>query len=219
MQASEMLKYLDHTQLKPVAVWEDIKKICDEAVKYKTASVCIPPCYIQKVRETYKDSINICTVIGFPLGYSTTETKVFETKDALEKGADEIDMVINITDLKNKEYEKILDEISKIKEAAGEHILKVIIETCYLTDKEKIKMCEIITKAGADFIKTSTGFGSGGATFEDVKLFSEHIGKNVKIKAAGGVSSIEDMQKFIDLGCARIGTSRGVSLVQENEVL
>ncbi len=219
MQASEMLKYLDHTQLKPVAVWEDIKKICDEAVKYKTASVCIPPCYIQKVRETYKDSINICTVIGFPLGYSTTETKVFETKDALEKGADEIDMVINITDLKNKEYEKVLDEISKIKEAAGEHILKVIIETCYLTDEEKIKMCEIITKAGADFIKTSTGFGSGGATFEDVKLFSEHIGKNVKIKAAGGVSSIEDMQKFIDLGCARIGTSRGVSLVQENEVL
>lgn len=216
MQASEMLKYLDHTQLKPVAVWEDIKKICDEAVKYKTASVCIPPCYIQKVRETYKDSINICTVIGFPLGYSTTETKVFETKDALEKGADEIDMVINITDLKNKEYEKILDEISKIKEAAGEHILKVIIETCYLTDEEKIKMCEIITKAGADFIKTSTGFGSGGATFEDVKLFSEHIGKNVKIKAAGGVSSIEDMQKFIDLGCARIGTSRGVSLVQES---
>ena len=216
MQASEMLKYLDHTQLKPVAVWEEIKKICDEAVKYKTASVCIPPCYIQKVRETYKDSINICTVIGFPLGYSTTETKVFETKDALEKGADEIDMVINITDLKNKEYEKILDEISKIKEAAGEHILKVIIETCYLTDEEKIKMCEIITKAGADFIKTSTGFGSGGATFEDVKLFSEHIGKNVKIKAAGGVSSIEDMQKFIDLGCARIGTSRGVSLVQES---
>ena len=216
MQASEMLKYLDHTQLKPVAVWEDIKKICDEAVKYKTASECIPPCYIQKVRETYKDSINICTVIGFPLGYSTTETKVFETKDALEKGADEIDMVINITDLKNKEYEKILDEISKIKEAAGEHILKVIIETCYLTDEEKIKMCEIITKAGADFIKTSTGFGSGGATFEDVKLFSEHIGKNVKIKAAGGVSSIEDMQKFIDLGCARIGTSRGVSLVQES---
>ena len=216
MQASEMLKYLDHTQLKPVAVWEDIKKICDEAVKYKTASVCIPPCYIQKVRETYKDSINICTVIGFALGYSTTETKVFETKDALEKGADEIDMVINITDLKNKEYEKILDEISKIKEAAGEHILKVIIETCYLTDEEKIKMCEIITKAGADFIKTSTGFGSGGATFEDVKLFSEHIGKNVKIKAAGGVSSIEDMQKFIDLGCARIGTSRGVSLVQES---
>lgn len=216
MQASEMLKYLDHTQLKPVAVWEDIKKICDGAVKYKTASVCIPPCYIQKVRETYKDSINICTVIGFPLGYSTTETKVFETKDALEKGADEIDMVINITDLKNKEYEKILDEISKIKEAAGEHILKVIIETCYLTDEEKIKMCEIITKAGADFIKTSTGFGSGGATFEDVKLFSEHIGKNVKIKAAGGVSSIEDMQKFIDLGCARIGTSRGVSLVQES---
>lgn len=216
MQASEMLKYLDHTQLKPVAVWENIKKICDEAVKYKTASVCIPPCYIQKVRETYKDSINICTVIGFPLGYSTTETKVFETKDALEKGADEIDMVINITDLKNKECEKILDEISKIKEAAGEHILKVIIETCYLTDEEKIKMCEIITKAGADFIKTSTGFGSGGATFEDVKLFSEHIGKNVKIKAAGGVSSIEDMQKFIDLGCARIGTSRGVSLVQES---
>ena len=210
MQASEMLKYLDHTQLKPVAVWEDIKKICDEAVKYKTASVCIPPCYIQKARETYKDSINICTVIGFPLGYSTTETKVFEVKDALEKGADEIDMVINITDLKNKEYEKILDEISKIKEAAGEHILKVIIETCYLSDEEKIKMCEIITKAGAYFIKTSTGFGSGGATFEDVKLFSEHIGKNVKIKAAGGVSSIEDMQKFIDLGCARIGTSRGV---------
>jgi len=217
MTPIEMLKYVDHTQLKAFATWEDIKKICDEALEYNTASVCIPPSYISKVKEEYGGKINICTVIGFPLGYSTTETKVFEAEDAISKGANEIDMVINIADLKNREYDKILSEIKAVKEAVGNLILKVIIETCYLTDDEKIKMCHIVTEAGADYIKTSTGFGSGGATFEDIKIFSENIGPGVKMKAAGGVSSIDDMDKFISLGCSRIGTSRAVGLVIDNK--
>lgn len=215
MTPKEMLKYVDHTQLKAFAIWEDIKKLCDEAIQFSTASVCIPPSYISRVKEEYGEKINICTVIGFPLGYSTTETKIFEAKDAISKGAEEIDMVINIADLKNKEYNKILSEISAIKEAVGNKILKVIIETCYLTDEEKIKMCETVTQSGADYIKTSTGFGTGGATFEDIRLFKENIGENVKMKAAGGVSSIDDMEKFISLGCSRIGTSRAVGLVAD----
>lgn len=215
MTPKEMLKYVDHTQLKAFAIWEDIKKLCDEAIQFSTASVCIPPSYISRVKEEYGEKINICTVIGFPLGYSTTETKIFEAKDAISKGAEEIDMVINIADLKNKEYDKILSEISAIKEAVGNKILKVIIETCYLTDEEKIKMCETVTQSGADYIKTSTGFGTGGATFEDIRLFKENIGGNVKMKAAGGVSSIDDMEKFISLGCSRIGTSRAVGLVAD----
>ena len=217
MTPNEMLKYVDHTQLKAFATWEDIKKLCDEALEYETASVCIPPAYIEKVKAEYGEKINICTVIGFPLGYSTTKTKIFETKDAISKGAKEIDMVINITDVKNQQFDKILNEIKLIKEAAGNLILKVIIETCYLTEEEKIKMCEIVTKSGADFIKTSTGFGTGGATFDDIELFKNNIGKNVKMKAAGGVSTIDDLEKFITLGCERVGTSRAVGLVTKKE--
>ena len=213
MNKAEILKHVDHTLLNPVATWEDIQKICDDAVEYKTASVCIPACYISRIHEKYP-SLNICTVVGFPLGYSCTEAKVTETKKALEDGANEIDMVINITDVKNKLFDKVTEEIRALKEACGDKILKVIIETCYLTEEEKIAMCKSVTDAGADYIKTSTGFGTGGATLEDVKLFKKHIGPNVKIKAAGGVSTVEDLEMFINEGCERIGTSRAVGLLK-----
>ena len=213
MNTTEILKHVDHTLLKPVATWEDIQKICDEAIEYKTASVCIPACYISRIHEKYKD-LNICTVVGFPLGYSTTEAKIAETEKALQDGANEIDMVINITDVKNKLYDKVTEEIKALKEVCKDKILKVIIETCYLTEEEKIAMCKCVTDAGADYIKTSTGFGTGGATLEDVKLFKKHIGPNVKIKAAGGVSTIEDLEMFINEGCDRIGTSRAVGLLK-----
>jgi deoxyribose-phosphate aldolase len=198
------------------STWEEIKGICDDAIKYKTASICIPPCYVKPARDYAGDKIKICTVIGFPNGNMTTETKVFETKDALEKGADEIDMVINIGMLKAGEYDYVLDEIRQIKEACGSNILKVIIETCLLTDDEKIKMCELVTASGADYIKTSTGFSTSGATFDDVKLFAQHVGENVKIKAAGGISSLEDAEKFMELGASRLGTSRVVKIVKQN---
>ena len=213
MNKAEILKHVDHTLLNPVATWEDIQKICDDAVEYNTASVCIPACYISRIHEKYP-SLNICTVVGFPLGYSCTEAKVTETKKALEDGANEIDMVINITDVKNKLFAKVTEEIRALKEACGDKILKVIIETCYLTEEEKIAMCKSVTDAGADYIKTSTGFGTGGATLEDVKLFKKHIGPNVKIKAAGGVSTVEDLEMFINEGCERIGTSRAVGLLK-----
>jgi deoxyribose-phosphate aldolase len=213
-KASEMLKKVDHTQLKAFATWEDIVSLCDEAVKYHTASVCIPPTYIKRVHDKYGDNLNICTVVGFPLGYSVTEAKVAEVVQALKDGCNEIDMVVNISDVKNGLYEKVEEEIRTMKAACGQHILKVIIETCYLTEEEKIAMCKAVTNAGADFIKTSTGFGTNGATKEDVELFKKHIGPNVKIKAAGGVSSLEDLEMFIDLGCARIGTSRAVGLLK-----
>ena len=213
MNKAEILKHVDHTLLNPVATWEDIQKICDDAVEYKTASVCIPVCYISRIHEKYPE-LNICTVVGFPLGYSCTEAKVTETKKALEDGANEIDMVINITDVKNKLYDKVTEEIRALKEACGNKILKVIIETCYLTEEEKIAMCKSVTDAGADYIKTSTGFGTGGATLDDVKLFKKHIGPNVKIKAAGGVSTVEDLEMFINEGCDRIGTSRAVGLLK-----
>ena len=192
MTNKEMLSHIDHTQLKAFATWEDIKMLCDEAVLYKTASVCIPSCYVKRVKEAYKDTLNICTVVGFPLGYANTEAKIAETKQALSDGASEIDMVINITDVKNGNYEAVEEEIKALKETCGDKILKVIIETCYLTKEEKIAMCKAVTNAGADYIKTSTGFGTGGATMEDVLLMKENIGPNVKIKAAGGVSSLED---------------------------
>ncbi|BFL45764.1 deoxyribose-phosphate aldolase [Lactonifactor longoviformis] len=210
---SEIVSHVDHTQLKAFAVWEDIKRLCEEAVEYHTASVCIPPCYVKRVREAYGDSLTICTVVGFPLGYSVKEAKLCETRQALEDGADEIDMVINISDVKNGKFEAVLDEITTLKAAVGSKILKVIVETCYLTKEEKIKMCEIVTAAGADFIKTSTGFGTGGATIEDVVLFRENIGENVRIKAAGGVKTREDLEKFLDAGCSRIGTSSAVGLL------
>jgi len=214
MTAKEMLQKVDHTQLKAFATWADIQKLCEEAISYHTASVCIPPTYIKRVHDTYGEKINICTVVGFPLGYSVTAAKVAEVEQALKEGCNEIDMVINISDVKNGEFDKVEEEIRTLKNACGDHILKVIIETCYLTTKEKIAMCKAVTAAGADYIKTSTGFGTGGATLEDVKLFKENIGPNVKIKAAGGVSTIDDLKAFLDLGCDRIGTSRAVGLLK-----
>lgn len=217
MDIKEILSKVDHTYLKQDATWEDIKLTCDDAIKYGVASVCIPPCYVSRVKEYVKDKMKVCTVIGFPNGYSTTASKIVETTDAIMNGADEIDMVINICDLKNKEYNAIKSEISIIKEACGDKILKVIIEACLLTREEKIKMCELVTEAGADFIKTSTGFAGGGATFDDVRLFSENIGSNVKIKAAGGISSLEDAERFIELGASRLGTSRIIKILKEGQ--
>ena len=216
MKTLYLLHYVDHTQLKAFALWTDIEKLCEEAIQYQTASVCIPPCYIARVHEKYKDQVNICTVVGFPLGYSVLEAKVAETKKALKDGANEIDMVINIADVKNGDYDKVEKEIAALKDIVGEKILKVIIETCYLTDDEKIAMCRAVTNAGADFIKTSTGFGTGGATMEDVELFKRYIGPGVKIKAAGGVRTVEDLRAFIDAGCSRVGTSSAVKLVTES---
>jgi deoxyribose-phosphate aldolase len=213
MDTVEMMKYVDHTLLKAYATWEEICVLCDESIKYQTASVCVPPNYIKRIYDTYGDKLNICTVIGFPLGYSTTEAKIAECKQALKDGANEIDMVINISDVKNKDFKNAENEIRTIKETAGDHILKVIVETCYLTEEEKIEMCHAVTNGGADYIKTSTGFGTGGATIEDVMLFKKHIGKNVKIKASGGIKTINDMEAFIDAGCSRLGTSSAVKLI------
>ncbi len=212
MTTQEILRHVDHTQLKAYATWEDIVKLCDEAIEFQTASVCVPPAYIRRIHEAYGDKVNICTVVGFPLGYSVTEAKAAEVRQALADGCNEIDMVINISDVKNGLYQKVEEEIRTLKKECGEHILKVIIETCYLTDEEKIAMCKAVTNAGADYIKTSTGFGTGGATREDVELFKKHIGPKVKIKAAGGVSTMEDLEGFLALGCDRIGTSRAVGL-------
>lgn len=214
MTEKEIMRHVDHTQLKAFATWEDIKKLCDEAVEYQTASVCIPPCYIQRVKEAYGEQINICTVVGFPLGYSVTEAKIAETKKALEDGASEIDMVINISDVKNGDYAAVEKEIAALKEVVGDKILKVIIETCYLTEEEKIAMCKAVTAAGADYIKTSTGFGTAGATISDIRLFKENIGEHVKMKAAGGVKTVEDLDAFLQEGCDRIGTSSAVKLIQ-----
>lgn len=213
----EILKHVDHTLLAQGATWEEIKQICDDALKYGTASVCIPPSYVAQVKEYVKDKMAVCTVIGFPNGYMTTAAKEFETKDALFNGADEIDMVINIGWLKDKKYDLLENEIRTLKKACGEKILKVIIETCLLTDEEKVKMCEIVTVAGADYIKTSTGFSKAGATFEDIALFGKYIGPDVKMKAAGGISSMEDAQKFLDLGAERLGTSRIIKIVKNEE--
>lgn len=212
MTIQEMLQHVDHTQLKAFATWDDIVKLCDEALEFQTASVCVPPSYISRIHETYGDKVNICTVVGFPLGYSVTEAKVAEVKKALEDGCNEIDMVVNISDVKNHRYAEVEQEIKALKEACGNHILKVIIETCYLTEEEKIAMCKAVTNAGADYIKTSTGFGTDGATREDIELFTAHIGPNVKMKAAGGVSTLDDLKMFLDLGCDRIGTSRAIGL-------
>lgn len=215
MDDKDILMRVDHTLLTPTATWEEIKTLCDEAMTYQTASVCIPPRFVQKAKAYVGDKMKICTVIGFPNGYSTKAVKIFETKTALNEGADEIDMVIPIGKLKEKNYAEITEEIRAIKEVCGEKILKVIIETCLLTEEEKIQMCHIVTEAKADYIKTSTGFSNGGATFEDVALFSKHIGDSVKIKAAGGISSMTDAEKFIQLGASRLGTSRIVKLVKE----
>lgn len=218
MNTSEILSHVDHTLLKAFATWEDIQKLCEEAMEYHTASVCVPPSYIKRIHDTYGDKINICTVVGFPLGYSTTKAKVAETVQAIEDGASEVDMVINIADVKNGDFDKVTEEIRSLKQAAGDKILKVIIETCYLTEEEKIAMCKAVTEAGADYIKTSTGFGTGGATMEDILLFKKFIGPHVKMKAAGGVKSVEDMEAFLEAGCDRIGTSSAISLIKGQSV-
>jgi len=214
MNKQEILNKVDHTILAQTTKWEDIKKICDDGIQFSTASVCIPPSYVEQAKKYVGNKLKICTVIGFPNGYNTTNVKVYETLEAIEKGADEIDMVINIGWLKDKKYEEIENEIKAIKNVCGDKILKVIIETCLLTDEEKVKMCEIVDKSGADYIKTSTGFSTSGATFEDIKLFKDSLnGSNLKIKAAGGVKSFEDAEKFIELGADRLGTSRLIKLM------
>ena len=217
MEIKEILKHVDHTLLLQPSTWEEIKQICDDAMKYGTASVCIPPCYVKQAAEYMGEKMAVCTVIGFPNGNMTTAVKEFETKDAIANGASEIDMVINIGWLKDKKYELIENEIRTLKAACGEKILKVIIETCFLTTEEKIKMCEIVTRAGADYIKTSTGFSTGGATFADIELFAKHVGEGVKIKAAGGISSMDDAEKFLELGADRLGTSRIIKLIKKEE--
>lgn len=217
MKINEILSKCDHTLLSQSATWDDIKAVCDDGIKFGTASVCIPACYVKEAKEYVGDALAICTVIGFPNGYSTTAAKVFECKDALLNGADEIDTVINIGHLKSGRYDEVLSELKALKEACGDKILKVIIETCLLTDDEKVKMCQIVTESGADYIKTSTGFSTGGATREDVALFAKHIGKGVRIKAAGGISSLSDAEDFIKLGADRLGTSRIVKIAKNEQ--
>lgn len=216
MEKKEILKYVDHTLLTQTATWEEIRQILDDAMKYETASACIPASYVKQSAQYVQGKLPICTVIGFPNGYSTTAVKVFETKDAIANGASEIDMVINIGSLKDGKYEEIENEIRQIHDACEGRILKVIIETCLLTEAEKIKMCEIVTQAGAEYIKTSTGFSTAGATFEDVKLMRAHVGKNVKVKAAGGISSFDDAQNFIRFGAERLGTSRLIKIMKNS---
>lgn len=214
MDRNKILSAVDHTLLTQNATWEDIKQILDDGIKYNVASACIPASYVKKAKEYVGDKLPICTVIGFSNGYSTTAVKIFETEDAIKNGADEIDMVINITDVKNENFDAILEEIKDIHKACNGKILKVIIETCLLTEEEKIKMCEIVTKSGAEYIKTSTGFSTGGATFNDIALMKKYVGKDVKIKAAGGISSLDDAAKFMELGADRLGTSRIVKIIK-----
>ena len=214
MTNEEMLTYVDHTLLKPTATWNQIKTLCEEAMKYHTASVCIPCSFISRAHEAFPE-LNLCTVVGFPLGYSTTASKLFETREALHNGASEIDMVVNLGDVKEGNFDKVTQEIRELKKACGDKILKVIIETCYLTEEEKIELCHCVTDGGADFIKTSTGFGSAGATFDDIKLFREHIGPGVKIKAAGGIRTYEDIVTYIELGCDRLGCSAAIKVLDD----
>ena len=213
MTDEEIFCHIDHTLLKATAAWPEIEKLCTEAIRFKTASVCVPPSYIKPIHGAYGEGVNICTVIGFPLGYSVSAAKLREAEAALADGAYELDMVINLGDVKNGAFDRVGDEISALKKTAGKKILKVIVETCYLTREEKIRLCEIVTRSGADYIKTSTGFGTAGAALEDVLLFKEHIGPNVKIKAAGGVKTRDDLEKFLAAGCDRIGTSSAVALL------
>ena len=214
---NKIIASVDHTLLAQTATWEEIKQICDDAVAYGTASVCIPPSYVKQAKEYLGDRMAVCTVIGFPNGYNTTEVKVFEAKDAVANGADEVDMVINLGWVKEGRYDLLEEEIRQIKQAVQGKILKVIIETCLLTDEEKIRMCEVVTAAGADFIKTSTGFSTSGATFADIELFAKHVGAGVKMKAAGGISSMEDAERFIGLGASRLGTSRIIKLIKSEK--
>lgn len=215
MELQKILCTVDHTLLAPTARWQEIQTLCEEGMRYKTASICIPASYVRQAKEFVGDRLPICTVIGFPNGYDTTSSKIFQAQDALSRGADEIDMVIQLGWVKDGLYEQVLDEIRAVKAACGCHILKVIVETCLLTQEEKIRLCEVVTLSGADFIKTSTGFSSGGATFDDIALFRKHVGPNVRIKAAGGISSLADAEHFLSLGADRLGTSRIVRLVKE----
>ena len=219
MTHKEILEKVDHTLLVQTATWEDVRELCDEAVAFHTASVCIPPCYVKKAKAYVGDQMKICTVIGFPNGSQTMETKIFETEEALRNGADELDMVINIGALKEKNSNYVEQEICALKAIAGEHILKIIIETCLLNETEKVKMCEIITRTGADFIKTSTGFSKAGATLDDVKLLKEHIGSKIQIKAAGGIRSFEDAEAFLAEGVSRLGTSCLVKLEKQSGIM
>lgn len=215
IEQSGIMKKVDHTLLTQTATWEEIKEICNQGMKYQTASVCIPPSYVKRAAGYIQGNIKICTVIGFPNGYQTTAVKAAETQDALDNGADEIDMVIDIGDVKNKDFECILEEIKQLKKICGENILKVIVETCLLSKEEKIEMCRIVSESGADFIKTSTGFSTAGATFEDIELFRNYVAPHVKIKAAGGITSFADAERFIELGADRLGTSRLVKILEE----
>lgn len=215
MNAKEALSHVDHTLLKATSTWEQIKTLCEEAIKYGTASVCIPPSFVKRASEEYGDRLTVCTVIGFPLGYNTTAIKKAEVEDAIKNGAKEVDMVVNLGDVKDKRFDKVEQEIKTLKEAAGKCILKVIVETCYLTEEEKIKLCECVTNAKADYIKTSTGFGTAGAALDDIKLFKQHIGKNVKIKASGGIRTKEDIEAFLAAGADRIGASSAVKAYTE----
>ena len=215
MRVEEILRHVDHTLLSQTATWEEIRKLCDEAIEYQTASVCIPPSYVQQAKEYVGSRMAVCTVIGFPNGYHTTAVKAAEAADAVKNGADEVDMVIDLGWVKDGRYDLAEEEIRAVKKAAGGRILKVIIETCFLTEAEKIKLCGTVTRAGADYIKTSTGFGGAGATFDDIRLFAEHVGSGVKIKAAGGISTLEDAERFLELGADRLGTSRIVKLAKQ----
>lgn len=215
MDLKEILTHCDHTLLKQEATWEQIKEVCDDGMKYRCASVCIPPCYVRRANEYVGERLKICTVVGFPNGYSTPAVKVFETENAIRHGADEIDMVVNVGWVKSQRWDRLLEEIKAVKQSCSGRILKVIIETCLLTDEEKIKMCELVTEAGSDYIKTSTGFSSGGATREDVKLLRAHVGPNVRVKAAGGIATVRDAEDFLALGADRLGTSRIVKLAKE----
>ena len=217
MELAKIVGTVDHTLLKQVATWEQIKELCDDAMHYQTASVCIPASYVKQAKGYVGDAMRICTVIGFPNGYSTTAVKVFETQDAVQNGADEIDMVINIGWVKDGLYDQVTEEIKQIKQACGGRILKVIVETCLLTEEEKIRMCEVVTRSGADFIKTSTGFSTGGATFDDVALFAKHVGPGIRIKAAGGIASMEDAERFLSLGASRLGTSRIIQILKNED--
>ena len=215
MDTKKLCSMVDHTVLKQTTTWEDIKALCDDAIAYGTASVCIPPCYVRRAHDYVNGKMAICTVVGFPNGNTTTACKAFETREALENGASEIDMVINIGELRAGNTDYVKNEIAQLKAICGERILKVIIETCLLTEEEKITMCRLVTEAGADFIKTSTGFSTAGATFEDIELFSRHIGPGVRMKAAGGISSLADAERFVELGASRLGTSRIIKILKD----
>lgn len=215
METVEMLKKVDHTLLKAVSTWDEIQALCDEAIRLNTASVCVPPCFVKPIHDKYGDRLVICTVIGFPLGYNTTEIKEAEVKQAIAEGAREVDMVVNLGDVKSGHFDRVTREIARLKAAAGDHVLKVIIETCYLTREEKIALCRCVTEGGADYIKTSTGFGTAGAQLEDIALFRAHIGPQVRIKAAGGIRTREAFERFIEAGCQRIGSSSAAVLLEK----